>query len=240
MAGLRVKQFKLAKWLGQSIRGGRSSRLHTGRLKTYGERLGAALNVAAPVLVADGDAAGYVANPTTFSGSSTSSPAGVWVERGRVKISAEDLSASPYEWTQVPLGAEGVGDFTAVSRSTAGALARSAVVVEIVDSLAPTGAMTAPANLATVSGVAVTVSASAADAGSGVASVQFQKKRIGTDADFINLGTADVSAPYSIVWDTTSGAGMDFPNDDYQLRAEVTDGVGNVGLTAARTVTVNN
>ena len=60
----------------------------------------------------------------------------------------------------------------------------------------PTVSITAPANGATVSGTAVTVSASAAD-NVGVAGVQFM-------LDGANLGAEDTTSPYRIAWNTTT------------------------------------
>ena len=67
------------------------------------------------------------------------------------------------------------------------------------DSTAPTVSMSAPANASTVSGGAVTVSATASD-NVGLAGVQFK-------LDGANLGAEDTSAPYSITWNTAQVSG---------------------------------
>ena len=83
------------------------------------------------------------------------------------------------------------------------------------DTTAPTVALTAPANGATVSG-AITVSANATD-NVGVVAVQFQ-------VDGANLGAADTTAPYSVQWDTTTVA-----NGAHTLSAIARDAAGNTG-----------
>ena len=61
----------------------------------------------------------------------------------------------------------------------------------------PTVSITAPASGATVSGAAVTVSATASD-NVGVAGVQFK-------LDGANLGAEDTTSPYSVTWNSTTG-----------------------------------
>jgi large repetitive protein len=95
------------------------------------------------------------------------------------------------------------------------------------DSTNPTGSVTAPAASANVSGSSVTVSSTdAADAGSGVASVQFQYSPAGFGA-WTNIGAADATSPYSVNWDTTA-----LTDGLYDLRAQITDNVGNTLTTA--------
>jgi subtilisin-like proprotein convertase family protein len=92
---------------------------------------------------------------------------------------------------------------------------------------APTVALTAPANNATVSGNSVLVSATATDA-EGIAGVQFL-------LDGANLGGEDISAPYSINWDSTSAS-----NGSHTLTAKVRD-TGGISVTSTSvTVNVNN
>jgi uncharacterized protein (TIGR03118 family) len=93
------------------------------------------------------------------------------------------------------------------------------------DVVAPTVSITSPAANAAVSGT-VTLSISAAD-NAGVTGARFF------------AGTAQIgltsTAPFSVEWDTTSIA-----NGSVALTAQVTDAAGNVGTSAAVTVTVNN
>src|SRR6185437_15997177 len=82
---------------------------------------------------------------------------------------------------------------------------------------------------ASVSGSAVTVTATAAaTAPATIASVQFQ-------LDGINLGVPVTSAPYSIVWDSTTAR-----NGAHALIAIATDSAGQHGTSASVNVTTSN
>ena len=87
----------------------------------------------------------------------------------------------------------------------------------------PVVTMTAPANGATVSGNAVSISANATDP-LGISGVQFK-------VDGANLGAEDTSSPYSITWDATSVA-----NGSHALSAVARDPAGR---TQSASVTVN-
>src|SRR3989454_10789310 len=91
----------------------------------------------------------------------------------------------------------------------------------------PTVSISAPANGATVSGTAVTVSASASD-NVGVAGVQFS-------LDGVNLGAEDTVAPYSASWNTTLAT-----SGTHSLTAVARDAAGNTASSAAVSVTVDN
>jgi Bacterial Ig domain len=95
------------------------------------------------------------------------------------------------------------------------------------DTIPPTVSMTAPASGATVSGTAVTVSANATD-NVGVVGVQFK-------LDGGNLGSEDLTAPYSTTWNTTGT-----PNGSHTLSAVARDAAGNVGTSSVVTITVSN
>src|SRR5262249_51310954 len=86
---------------------------------------------------------------------------------------------------------------------------------------------TAPAVNATVSGAAVTVSATASD-NVGVTGVQFR-------LDGVALGAEDTVAPFSIVWDTTTAA-----NGGHALSAVARDAAGNTATSTAVAATVSN
>src|SRR5205809_6767610 len=94
------------------------------------------------------------------------------------------------------------------------------------DTTPPTVSMTAPANGATVSSSAVTVSANASD-NVGVVGVQFK-------LDGVNLGAEDTSNPYSISWNSSLAA-----NGTHTLTALARDAAGNTA-TSAISVTVDN
>ena len=95
------------------------------------------------------------------------------------------------------------------------------------DTTPPTVSITAPADGATVSGTAVTVSATAAD-NVGVAGVQFK-------LDGANLGAEDTTSPYSVTWNTTTAT-----NGSHTLTAVARDAAGNTTTSAGVSVTVNN
>lgn len=93
------------------------------------------------------------------------------------------------------------------------------------DTAAPSVAITAPAAGATVSGTAVSLSATADDDVE-VSSVEF---RVGTTT----VGT-DTTAPYSVTWNSTT-----VPNGDVTVAATARDSAGNQTV-ATRSVTVAN
>ncbi|HEY6139916.1 MAG TPA: protease pro-enzyme activation domain-containing protein [Thermoanaerobaculia bacterium] len=94
------------------------------------------------------------------------------------------------------------------------------------DTTAPTTSITAPANGATVSGTAVSVTASASD-NVGVTKVEFYLD--GT------LKSTDTTSPYAWTWDSTTAA-----NGSHSLVSKAYDAAGNVGTSATITVTVSN
>ena len=95
------------------------------------------------------------------------------------------------------------------------------------DPTPPTVSMTAPAGGTTVSGTAVTVSASASD-NVGIIGVQFK-------VDGANLGAEDTSSPYAISWNTTTAT-----NASHSLTAVARDAAGNTATATAVSVTVDN
>jgi hypothetical protein len=95
------------------------------------------------------------------------------------------------------------------------------------DTTAPTVAVSAPANGATVSGSSVTVSATATD-NVGVTGVQFK-------LDGANLGAEDTSAPYGMTLNTTALA-----DGAHTLSAVARDAAGNQTTSAPISVSVNN
>lgn len=94
------------------------------------------------------------------------------------------------------------------------------------DTTTPTVSLTSPANGATVSGSAQTISASASD-NVGVVGVQFI-------VNSANLGPEDTVSPYSTVWDT-----IPLANGSYTLSAVARDAAG-LTATSTVTLTVNN
>ena len=95
------------------------------------------------------------------------------------------------------------------------------------DTTPPGVLLTAPTDLSTVSGITVPVSADASD-NVGVSSVQFV-------LDGNNLGAADTTSPYGIVWNTTATI-----NGSHVLRAIARDQAGNATTSTDVRVTVLN
>ena len=151
-------------------------------------------------------------------------------------LGTEDTSA-PYSITWNTTGStDGSHTLTAVARDAAGNTTISpGVTVTVsnvvapppVDTIVPTVSITTPTNVSTVSGSSVTVSANASD-NLGVSGVQFR-------LDSINLGAEDTSAPYSIVWNTTSAT-----NGSHALTAVARDAAGNTTTSSGIVVTVSN
>ncbi len=95
------------------------------------------------------------------------------------------------------------------------------------DTTPPPVSITAPASGATVSGTAVTVSATAAD-NVGVADVRFK-------VDGANLGAEDTTSPYSVTWNPTTAT-----NGSPTLTGIARDAAGNTATSAGVSVTVDN
>ena len=143
-------------------------------------------------------------------------------------LGAEDVS-SPYSvsWNTTTATA-GNHTLTARARDAAGnTTTSSAVIVNVNNSdvTAPTVNITAPA-AGNVSGT-LNVTANASDNVS-VVGVQFL-------LDGNNLGTEDLSSPYSVSWNTTTVS-----NGNHTLTARARDAAGNTTTSAAVIVNVNN
>ncbi len=102
-----------------------------------------------------------------------------------------------------------------------------------VDNTNPTGDLTAPANNAFVKGTTVVVSSNSADAGSGVASVAFNRSPAGANT-WTTIAT-DNATPFTTNWNTTT-----LSDGSYDLQAVTTDGAGNTFASPTRTVKVDN
>ncbi len=124
--------------------------------------------------------------------------------------------------------ADGLYDFRAVATDGVALSATSAAVTSRrIDNTAPIGVTLGPV-AAQVQGT-VALAATAADAGSGVASVRFQYAPAGTST-WTDICT-DPSSPYTCSFDTTTA-----PDALYDMRALATDNAGN---TTASTVQAN-
>jgi hypothetical protein len=141
-------------------------------------------------------------------------------------VGAEDTSA-PYaiDWATTAV-TDGAHTISARARDAAANSTTSSDVTVTVDNTAPTVAITAPANGATINGT-FTLSADAADAG-GVTGVQFL-------LDGAPLGAEDTSAPYTLDWATTG-----VPDGAHTIGARARDGAGNTTTSSSVTATVDN
>ena len=227
-----------------------------------GAALGAgAISVAALAFWTAGGSGSAVAAVATLSspGAPTTSVAGTSVDLawsaasapggGAVVYRVERLETSGSVWTDAcgtsataPIAAlacsDAPGDGTFVWRVTAIFATWTATGAEsgaaAVDATPPTGAVTAPSSGADVRGT-IAVTSDSADAGSGVASAQFQISPAGADS-WADLGAADTTAPYATSWNTTSVA-----DGQYDLRVVTTDSLGNASTSAPVTgVAVDN
>jgi hypothetical protein len=154
---------------------------------------------------------------------------GVQFKVDGANIGAEDTT-SPYSvsWNTTTIG-NGQHSLTAVARDAAGNSTTSSTVSVTVnnpDTTLPNVSLTEPASGAVVAGT-VTVSASASD-NVGVVGVQFKR---GTT----NIGAEDITAPYSVSWDT-----LPLNNATYSLTAVARDAAGNTSTSTAVSVTVSN
>lgn len=132
------------------------------------------------------------------------------------------VSCSPASGTVFAIGTT-VVTCTATDSASNASTATFDVVVQ--DTTAPSISLTAPADGATASTSAVTVSASGSDA-VGIAGVTFK-------LDGATIGSEDTSAPYAITWDsTTATAGS------HSIVAVARDAAGNLASSTAATVTV--
>ena len=184
---------------------------------------------AGPVVAMSAPAAGSTVTGTisvSASASDNVGVAGVQFKLDGANLGAED-TAAPYATSWNTTGASaGSHTLTAVARDAAGNVTTAAGVTVTVDNAAPTIALTAPQNGATVNGT-VAVTATASD-GAGVAGVQFK-------LDGANFGAEDTTAPYAVDWNTTTAT-----NGSHTLTATARDGAGNVATSGPVAVTGDN
>ncbi|HYZ93198.1 MAG TPA: Ig-like domain-containing protein, partial [Actinomycetota bacterium] len=147
---------------------------------------------------------------------------GAWTNMG-----AADTSA-PYSVSFDTTGvSDGLYDLRVITGDNAGNSATSAVVSSVrVDNTSPTGSVTTPSAGGVVRGT-ISVDSNSADAGSGVASAQFQRSPAGAGT-WSNVGAADTTSPYGVNFDTTAVS-----DGLYDLRVVTTDNAGNSVTSAA-------
>jgi len=148
---------------------------------------------------------------------------------GSTLIGSDNTSPYSIAWNSASV-ANGTHTLTSRAYDAAGNSATSAGVSVTVnntssDTTPPTTSITSPTAGSTVSGT-ITISANASD-NVGVTNVQFYHGS--------TLIGSDSTSPYSISWNTTTVA-----NGTYSLTSRAYDAAGNVGTSAAVSVTVNN
>ena len=145
-------------------------------------------------------------------------------------VQFERSPAGAGTWTNQPASwdttaqTDGQYDLRVVTTDNAGNTFTSAAITVRVDNTLPSGSVTAPAAGANLSDT-VALTSSSADAGSGVATVQFQRSPIG----------AGTWTNQAAGWDT-NGVG----DGQYDLRVVTTDNAGNTFTSATITVRVDN
>ena len=137
--------------------------------------------------------------------------------------------AAPYTltWNSASLG-NGTHTIGAIARDAAGNVQAATPVTITVDNdlTAPTVAVLNPAVGATING-SLALTADASD-NVGVAGVQFT-------IDGVNLGGEDLTAPYSVTWNSVT-----LGNGPHTIGAIARDAAGNAATATAITVTVDN
>jgi hypothetical protein len=144
-------------------------------------------------------------------------------------LGAEDIT-SPYSvsWNTTT-ATNGNHNLTARARDAAGNITTSATVAVNVNNIIDTELPTVSVNAPATSPVAGTINVDAtANDNIGVLGVQFL-------LDGVNLGAEDVTAPYSVSWNTTT-----VTNDAHNLTAKARDAAGNTATSAATNFTVFN
>src|SRR5436190_2238542 len=186
-------------------------------------------DLTAPAVNLTAPAAGVILGTTNVDASASDNVgvAGVQFLLDGVNLGVEDISA-PYSisWNTTTT-TDGNHTLTARARDAAGNTTTSAGVIVTVsnDGIPPAVILTAPA-AGNFSGT-INVTADATD-NIGVAGVQFQ-------LDGVNLGTEDISFPYSISWNTATAT-----NANHTLTARARDAAGNITISAGVIVSVNN
>jgi hypothetical protein len=125
---------------------------------------------------------------------------------------------------------DGLYDLRATALDASGYSRTSGVASRRIDNAAPTTTLTVPASPLTGSR---TVSATAADGATGIASVAFEA-RSSSGGAWTAICT-DASAPYSCAWNTAGGA-----DGDWDVRATATDGAGNTATSTVAGRRVDN
>ena len=146
---------------------------------------------------------------------------------------AEPLAAdgdAPYRVVSPALGGDGAYEVRAVAADTVGNEASAPATAIVIDRTAPAASLDTLA--AAVSGT-VALTATASDPGSGVARVEFQFARTGSDA------WKTITSLDALPWKTRLST-TDLSDGVYALRVLVRDRAGNELASVVRTTTVRN
>ncbi len=145
------------------------------------------------------------------------------------------LTAAPFSFTFTTALADGSYQARAIATDNAGNTDTSPAVSFLIDTVAPTVTMTAPANGTFTSNTTPTLSATASDntGGSGLAGVQFQYSS-NSGSTWTNVGTAQTTAPFSFTFTTALALGT------YEARADATDKAGNSATSPTVSFTIGN
>ncbi|HVU80020.1 MAG TPA: Ig-like domain-containing protein [Candidatus Paceibacterota bacterium] len=170
----------------------------------------------------------------TASSTDNTAVAGVTFYVNGVKVGSEvtSTSSSPYfystTWNSTAT-TSGPHSFVAVARDTSNNYATSTSASFTVDNNAPSVSLTAPSSGASVSG-AVALSATASDAGAGMAGVTFYVNGVRVGSEVTG------ASPYSATWDSTATS-----SGSKSIVAVARDAVGNYATsTPAIAVTLSN
>jgi hypothetical protein len=163
----------------------------------------------------------------TYTLGTTISSAPLFVNSTSAGFDARLSAGSPAINAALNLSSVFTTDLAGATRPSSGAWDLGAYKYGVTDTTPPTVSITAPANGATISGLAVGVSANASD-NVGVVGVQFK-------LNGANLGAEDTSSPYSVTLNTTT-----LLNGNYTLTAVARDAAGNQTTASAVSVNLNN
>ena len=166
----------------------------------------------------------------TFSVTATGSPSPSyqWKKGGIALVNGGQISgATSATLTVAGLASTDAGSYTCdVSNSSGSVISTAATLTVNPDTIAPTVAISSPAENATVSATTVPVSLVASD---NVLVVGVQLK-----VDGANAGVEDTNTPYAVTWNAASVA-----SGLHTLTAVARDAAGNTTTSAARDVTVS-
>lgn len=187
-----------------------------------------------------------LANPgTPLRGTVTLSATATDATTGVASVRIQRAAAGTGRWTDIctdttapyscawATGDAGDGryDLRAIAVDVAGNTATSAVVADrLVDTTAPAADLVDPG--AAIRGT-VTLTSASTDAGSGIASVRYERAPSGTTT-WTTICTVTVS-PFSCAFATTA-----LSNGDYDLRITVTDAAGNTATDLVEAVEIDN